>query len=194
MLWKRKVKYSDEEIISGFRNTDSRVLSYVYSTYYKIVEYHVVKNGGRKEYVKDLFQDTLSIAYDKIRYEHFELTCTFGTFIFSIAKKLWFYELRKMKSKPETLFTSMDDFGEEPVNVDELEAVITRQRKLFRKHFDKLDDLCKNLILLFLRKVPFKEIAEQMGFKDEMTAVRRKLKCKDSLMRKIINDPEYKNL
>ncbi len=194
MLWKRKVKYSDEEIISGFRNTDSRVLSYVYSTYYKIVEYHVVKNGGRKEYVKDLFQDTLSIAYDKIRDEHFELTCTFGTFIFSIAKKLWFYELRKMKSKPETLFTSMDDFGEEPVNVDELEAVITRQRKLFRKHFDKLDDLCKNLILLFLRKVPFKEIAEQMGFKDEMTAVRRKLKCKDSLMRKIINDPEYKNL
>lgn len=194
MLWKRKVKYSDEEIIKGFRNTDSRVLSYVYSTYYKIVEYHVVKNGGRKEYVKDLFQDTLSIAYDKIREENFELTCTFGTFIFSISKKLWFYELRKMKSKPETLLVSMDDFGEEPVNVDELEALMTKQRKLFRKHFDRLDELCKNLILLFLKKVPFKEIAEQMGFKDEMTAVRRKLKCKDSLMRKILNDPEYKNL
>ncbi len=194
MLWKRKVKYTDEEILEGFRNTDSRVLSYVYSTYYKVIEYHVVKNGGRKEYVKDLFQDSLSVAYNKVREENFELTCTFGTYLFSISKKLWLYELRKQRSKPEILSDTMDQYGEEPVNLDELETVLTKQRKLFRKHYDNLDDLCKNLILLFLKKVPFKEIADQMGFRDEMTAVRRKLKCKDLLMRKILNDPEYKNL
>lgn len=188
----KKVKYTDKEIIEGFRNTDNKVISYVYSTYYKIIENHIILNGGRKIDVKDVFQDTLSIAFNNIRGENFEIRCMFGTYLFSISKKLWLYELRKRKAKPEILTDAPETYGEEPVEIDELEAVMTHQRKLFRRHFDMLDDLCKNLILLFLQKVPFKEIAVQMGFKDEMSAIRRKSKCKELLIKKIVNDPDFK--
>jgi RNA polymerase sigma factor (sigma-70 family) len=192
MLWSKKVNYTDLEIIEGFRKTDNKVLNYVYLTYFRIVESYILKSGGRSEDVKDIFQDGLSTVYTKTRDPEFELNCAFGTYLFSVCKNLWLWELRNRKKGPQLITEMTDSLPDEPVELEDIEILWAKKHKLFRSHFESLDVVCKKLILLFLQKVPFKEIAETMGFKSEMHAIRRKSKCKEQLIRRIKNDNDFK--
>ncbi len=193
MLWSKKVHYTDFEIIEGFRKTDNSVLSYVYSNYFRIVETFILNSGGKSEDVKDIFQDGLSTIYTKAKDPDFKYNCAFGTYLFSVCKNLWLWELRNRNSHPEILGDMIDIIPDEAVELEDIEIVWAKKHKLFRYHYDNLDAVCKKLIILFLQKVPFKEIAEQMSFKNEMHAIRRKSKCKEQLIRRIKNDMDFKN-
>ena len=64
--------------------------------------------------------------------------------------------------------------------------------KLFQKHFKRLEKDCQKLLLLFLKKVPLKDIAEELGIGSQQYIKRKKYKCKEQLVRYIKSDPNYK--
>jgi len=41
---------------------------------------------------------------------------------------------------------------------------------------------------------PYEEIATILGYKGKQYAVKRKYECMKSLINRVLNDPEYKNL
>jgi RNA polymerase sigma factor (sigma-70 family) len=195
MLWsKNKRLYTDNEIIEGFRTTDYKVLQYVYSTYYKIVENFILKHGGKSEDAKDNFQEGLSIVLMKITNDDLTLNSSFSTYLFSICKNIWLNEHRKRRYMQVYHIGNDDTIMDTGAEFDEDEIILLKKERLFRKHFKNLDELCKKLISFHLNKVSFKEIADKLGFKDEMQAIRRKAKCKEYLIKKIKNDPEYNEL
>jgi RNA polymerase sigma factor (sigma-70 family) len=194
-MFGRKIKtYSDEEIVQGFRTSDQWVLLFVYEKLFPTTEKYIQNNGGSSEDARDVFQDAMKVVFERISSEKFELTSSFHTFLFSICRHIWLQELRNRKFvRGQFLEIEVDVPGEEN-DALELEVLKIRQNALYRKHFDSLEEGCKELLLLFLQNKSFKEIAEIMGFSDEMQAIHRKSKCKNLLTKRIVNDPEYRDL
>jgi RNA polymerase sigma factor (sigma-70 family) len=186
--------YTDLEIIEGFLSANHRVISYVYKHYFPLTESYILNNGGSREDAQDKFQDGMRVVFERLRSADFKLTSTFGTYLFSVCKKLWLYELRKRKDKYPVWLPDDADIPDPDEDTFELEILQIRQDALYRKHFDNLDEGCKELLRLFLKGLPFKEIREIMGFADEMQAIHRKSKCKETLTRRIQNDHEFKRL
>lgn len=65
---------------------------------------------------------------------------------------------------------------------------------LYRQHFDRLSDECKEILNLFLEKIPLKTIATKLGLKTEKYTKKRKYQCKEVLINNIKNDLRYKHL
>lgn len=191
----RKMKtYSDEEIVQGFRSSDQWVILYVYNQFFQTTEKFIQGNVGTSEDGRDVFQDGMKVVFERVNDENFKLTCSFSTFLFSITRHLWLRELRTRRMTRGQFLKIDVDVPEEENDTFELEILGLRQNALFRRHFDKLDESCKEVLILFLNKKSFKEISEIMGFTDEMAAIHRKSKCKDRLTRHIQNDPEFRDI
>ncbi|MFC2096620.1 hypothetical protein ACFLQ3_02865, partial [Bacteroidota bacterium] len=83
------------------------------------------------------------------------------------------------------------DYEEVPdINTDEYEK--NEQYKLYQKHFKRLEKDCQKLLQLFLKKVPLKEIADELGIESQQYIKRKKYKCKEQLVRYIKSDPNFK--
>ncbi|MCX6270133.1 MAG: sigma-70 family RNA polymerase sigma factor [Bacteroidetes bacterium] len=194
MFWKKGRIYSDDDIVQGFRNPDPKVVNYVYSSYYKLIESFILKHGGAYEDVKDVFQEGLSVVYLKVQQQNFKLNSAFGTYLFSICKNRWFFELRRRKYSSELLSNWEQDETVDDGKSFAFEVMQERKENLFRKHYVELDEECQQIMRLFLKKIPFKEIAEIMGYDSEMNAIKRKARCKEILMKRIKNDPDFTEL
>jgi len=176
---------SDDELIAGIRNHDNDVLRYIYKKYFEIIRNFIRKNNGNEEDAQDIFQEAIIILYKKIKDDQLVLTCSFGTFMFSICKLLWLKQLEKRRIRGE-------DFPEN--DMSEFVSIIgsniesNDEYKLYQYHFSRLNKDCQRVLRLFLEKVPLKEIAEIMGYKTEQYAKKRKFECKEKLIENIKND------
>ena len=91
-------RLSDEEIITGLRKRDNRVLQYIYKNTFNPVKQLVLSNTGSESDAEDIFQETLIIIFKKLKEEQsFELTSAFSTYIYSISRLLWLKHLRNIK-------------------------------------------------------------------------------------------------
>lgn len=87
------MKYSDLEIIEGIRQKDSKVISYIYKSCYPTISHLIHSNAGNAEDVQDVFQDAMVVLYKKLKEDDFDLYCAFGTYLYSICKRLWLKKL-----------------------------------------------------------------------------------------------------
>ena len=75
------------------------------------------------------------------------------------------------------------------------ETYKTNQKyKLFQKHYQGLGKLCKEILQLYMQKYSNEKIAQMLGNKSPEYIKTKKYKCKEILVKKIKNDPEYKDL
>lgn len=186
--------YSDEEILEGIKLRNDAVLNYVYDDCTPLIKNLVLRNSGDQEDVQDVFQDAMVILFRKVQQNHFELQCTFKTYLFSICHHLWLQKIEKRK-KENTAFrnvahtTNLNE--EELIDIYDDEA---EKFRIYQKHFLSLDKDCQNLLKLFIKKASIREIADIMGYKTEKYTKVKKYRCKEELKRRVNNDPNYKIL
>lgn len=167
------------------------ILEFIYKKYYKEIRYHIFCNSGCEDDAKDIFQEALIIIYRRVKENDLMLTCSFNTFLFAVCNRLWLKQLKKRNPGNEII----NDMGSESVDNDFMNIFEESTRNsLFQKHFEKLEKDCKRILTLFLKNLSVKEIAEQMGYKSEGYAKKRKYLCKEYLVNNIKNDPLYKEL
>jgi len=183
---------SDEELIKGIRNHDSDVLRYIYKKYFETVKNFVRKNNGSDDDAQDIFQESIIILFKKIEENSLELTCSLGTFLFSICRLLWLKQLEKRRIRNED--ASADDDLEELLGASGSNFELNDEYKLYQEHFSRLPKDCQRVLRLFLEKVPLKEVADIMGYKSEQYAKKRKLECKEKLIESIKNDLSIRNI
>ena len=94
---------TEESILDGIRNHDSRILQYVYDTQYPIIEGYIVHNQGSRDQAKDVFQEAMIIVYKRVKAGKLELTCKFGTYVYAICKNIWIQERKKYLLRAEKL-------------------------------------------------------------------------------------------
>ncbi len=186
-------KYSDEEIVSGILRNDITVLEYFYSEHYRSVRHYVISNSGTEEDAKDIFQEALVVFYRKLKDPAFTLTSSSGTFIYAIAKLMWLKELSVKARRKLDVADSLDAIFDSDDNI--LELIEQNERlRLYREKFEELSDDCKRVLHLFLNNIPIREITRLMGYSSEQHTKNRRFRCKKSLMQKIRNSSDYKEL
>ena len=186
------IHYTVEAILKGLKSNDSEVLNFIYRKYFPEIRFFVIKNSGSDEDAQDVFQEAIIIIYKKLRDGVLDLTCSFKTYLYSVCRIVWLKQLEKRKIKKDS-FSDNQVFVDLQEGVDEM-AEEQERYKLYQKHFQTLHVDCQTILKLFLEKVPLKEIASRMNINSEKYLKKRKFQCKEILVKRIQNDPNFKKL
>ena len=184
-------RFSEQEIIDGIRRRDNRVLSYIYKSYYSAILNLVLTNSGSEDDAKDIFQETLIVVFKHIREkDDFSLTSRFQTYLYSIARLLWLKAIRVKKADQKNLNEShpyIDFEPPKPFNDQDIRYT------MYQRAFVTIPEDCQQILRLTVDGVSQKEIAEKLGFRSENYIKKRKHFCKQYLINKIKEDPEFEN-
>lgn len=180
-------KYSDKDIIDGIRRQDSKILSYLYESYFEVVRDHLRKNSGSEDDVYDVLQETVVILYRQVTGDSFNLTTDLRGYFFGIARNVWNSQLRYRSRLTSFEMDPPDTAESDEADNATLERIVTRS-------FGLLKEDCQMIINLFTEGYSFEEIARKMGMKSESYARRKKYLCKEALMEIIKSDREYQDL
>lgn len=185
-------RYSDEELLEGLLQQDEYVIMFVYNDFGPAVRHFVRQNSGNDQDVEDIIHDTLLVLYCRIRLPSFLLHCSMKTYFLAISKNLWLQRLeRKCRLMYQADCEVNEPAGGYPSEDDEFLEQRTELDRLLFKHLSKMPVECRRLLELYILKIPYKEIARLMKYKDEIYVKTRKYSCKNLLRKKIMNDPEY---
>lgn len=151
----------------------------------------VVRNSGSSEDAQDIFQEALLAIFHNASSADFELTCQFGTYLYSISRNLWLKHLRKRNVQ----FIDIEGV-EDIIDSNDLDEVTLRLNRyhLYKKKFAEIGEQCQQLLLRFMQGADMKTIAEEFGFTSVAYAKKRKFKCKELLITKIEQDEDYKKM
>ncbi len=185
------IHYSDDIIVDGLRQKKSSCIAYMYEEFGPIVRHMVNRNSGTLQDMEDLFQDAIIVLYKRSLVQPFNLECSLKTYFISICKNIWLQRLeRKFRLLYQEDFEVQESLGIYLMDDEQLKEENLEQRRLFYKNLQLLPTDCQRLIRLYCLKIPFKEIARLMNYKDEIYVKTRKYSCKNLLRKKIMKDPE----
>ena len=184
-------QYTDEELVEGLRQRKSSCIDYLYQEFYPVIRHYLLKNSGNHQDVEDLIQDALIVLYKRCIIQPFILECSLKTYFMSVSKNLWLQRLeRKYRLLYQADCSVHETTGEYVIENHETGEETLEQHRLFYKNLMLLPHDCRRLLQLYCLKIPYKEIAQLMKYKDEIYVKTRKYSCKKLLRRKIMNDPE----
>jgi RNA polymerase sigma factor (sigma-70 family) len=182
-------RLSQSELIEGLRKRDDKVLRYIYKADFLSVRNMIMSNKGTEDDAKDIFQESLIITFRKFREnENFTVHCSIHTYIYSVARNLWLKHLRISRDNLKNFSENHDyiEFEEpEPVSAEELRLA------LYQKVFLELPPDCQKIMKLSMDGVSQKDIANILGYKSENYISKRKHFCKEYLIKKIKENPEF---
>ena len=187
-------RYSIEQIIDGLKRRDNNVLQYIYKNSYNPVKQLILNNAGSDNDAEDIFQEALIIIFKKLRDEsEFELTSSFNTYIYSISRLLWLKHLRNIKKiEIDPLNRDMEERieFEEPLPVQDKDL----RMAIYQRTLLKIPEDCQKILRLTAQDITSKEIARQLGFRSEGYVRKRRHFCKEYLVNKIKEDPDYQSM
>ncbi len=192
----RSVKFSDNELFQGLITQDEKVLKEYYVLYFKNVRRHVLSNSGSEEDARDLFQDALMVLFQKSRDKSFVLSCSLGTFVYSVSRRLWLKELaRRRKVSHKSL--DQEDF----VDLDsDIEMISDKNERMtfYRICFEHLSEACRKVLALSAEGCSIAEITVLMGYTSEQYTRNRRYRCKQRLIDQVkqkldLNEVSYGN-
>ena len=173
--------------LKGIIESEDSVLEEIYSNFYPPLLSFVKKNQGNESEAKDVFQEALVATYRRLQKNDFQISSTFGTYIFSVGKFIWFKKLKKMTN----VSAISDDtrIADDTHLQDELEEESKYQ--LFQEGIARLGSDCRKVLNFFFDRKNFKEIALLMEYTGAEYARRKKYLCTKELMQKIKQDARY---
>lgn len=178
-------EYSNSELYNGIIGQNQEALNYLYTHFFTKIVRLIQNHGGKESDAKDIFQESIVIFYKKNSTGAVDSTTPILPYLMNTCKLIWLATYRK-KSKLTSSIPS--DIQEE----NELynEYLLGKRRALYNKHFSNLDESCKALLMAYFDGASFREIAEKFSIKEDY-ARRKKQICKEYLVRKIKEDPEF---
>lgn len=185
------LQHPDIKYIYGILEGNDALLKEIYDKYFFCINNFIEKHGGQVMDTQDVFQEAIIVLYKKGQEEHFILTSSFKTLLYSICRNIWLKKLNRLKITTVTVSDT-----EDIVDVHNFETTITKQTryKLYREKYEQLGTSCQKLLQLFFEKKSMINIAQIMGFKSVLYARKRKFQCKEKLVKLIEQDERYKEL
>jgi RNA polymerase sigma factor (sigma-70 family) len=177
---------NDLQLLYELRKENSASYQLIYQFYFPTISSFVRQNHGNHEDAEDIFQETIVVLLEKTRQPNFELTSSLKTYLYAIAKNLWFKRLRQSK------LISVDDeqklaamqMEQETFSV-EIKPEPTIEDKIHQL-LDKITIHCKGILKdLFFSKEPIENLMKKMGWKNKHTADNQKYKCIQQMKKEI---------
>jgi RNA polymerase sigma factor (sigma-70 family) len=172
---------TEQELLSDLASGKRAAAERIYSQHHPTVTRWVQGNGGDVAESEDIFQEAMVVLFEKSRSEDFRLSCKIGTYLFSIAKHLWFKRLQALKKQPGFL---PDDAG----NADEADWAweddiqVHQEREMYYSQLDaalgQLGEPCGSLLKAYYHQdKSMQEIAAEFGYTNPDNAKTQKYKC-----------------
>lgn len=184
-------KYSNHEIIEGIKNNNTKIITYVYTEIAPKIKNMIIRIGGNNSIAEDLIQDALEDIYYKILKKDFYLTCKFSSYLHQICKNQWFQELKRNKAfinNPEKIINEVH----EEISISN--PYHEKENEIYKKHFEQLSKDCQKILEMHFNNKSIDVIKSEMGYTDNHYTTDRKYRCKESLKRRILNDPNFKKI
>lgn len=181
---------NDKIYIAAIQENNHLALRKMYQHFLPQILSLVQQNSGNLEDAQDVLQDGLMIVFEKIKQPNFQLTSSFGTFLYSICRFVW---LRKLKKKHRKDVTIEDQEG--LIDDADVEQQLQEEEKwrLFKQHLGQLGAECQKVLKLFFTKKKMAEIAQEMEYTKEFAKTKKYL-CQKKLIQSIQKDRIYKEL
>jgi len=173
--------------LEAIRKGNEFVLRKVYKEHYPLIRKLVVANRGDEDDARDIYQEAFIVFYENMRVEGFELTCGIGTYLYSVARNLWFKRLRSYGkgtvSITEENESEIADVSESTV----LHAQMEKNIVCIEQALDKLGEPCKTILTdYYFRKLSMQDIAEKMNYTNADNAKNQKYKCFNRLKKRVL--------
>ncbi|WP_109434202.1 MULTISPECIES: RNA polymerase sigma factor [Aquimarina] len=181
----------ERKILEGIVAGDEVIITTFYKQNLQYVRQYILQNSGNESDVEDVFQDALVLIYQKLKADSLELHSSLRTYFYGVCKNIWRNRLRKNKKMVITEEIP-DDAESIPPAVIEYIAQ-KEQEHVYRKHFLKLSDSCREILQLLFQGKSMKDIATITGYSEGYTR-KKKFDCKRSLIQMIEKDPIYQEL
>lgn len=187
----------DHELIELIR-TDHDYMSVVYKrTRDNCLRYMYKMNAGsnvKQEDLHEIYQNAVTILYEKIIYEDFQLTnnASIQTYLTSVCRYQLLDQFKKVnkRSTIEERESQLEDLQIDPSIEDGLREIMIQDEEQFRAIEMGLNKMkiaggnCYEILVLFwYHSKSIREITERFGFANESTAKVQKYKCQKRLRR-----------
>jgi RNA polymerase sigma factor (sigma-70 family) len=174
-----KEKNHDHELLllKGLARNDKKASEVIYQNNYNIIQALILNNSGTADDAKDIFQEAMVVLFEKARSGEFELNCQIGTYLYSVAKRLWFKKLQQNHRFISGDFEIVEN--EVPVEEDiENHEEKNSEYEMMHVAIGNLGEPCKSLLEAFyFNKKNMQEIAENFGYTNAENAKTQKYKC-----------------
>jgi len=185
------VKYTDAELIVAVREEQSRnkAILFIYQQYAASTSSFIINYGGSEQDADDVFQETVVSFIEVVKKGNFRMEASIKTFLVSVAKNIWFNELKKRERSGhrEKIF----EYGR-----DQKEADISHQigdlekKRQLRELVNNLGEPCKKILMLFYyENLSMKELVEHLPYENEQVVRNKKYKCLQTLTGFIKSNP-----
>ena len=177
--------------LNALLNNDSQVIEEIYVNNFPNVRRFIFQNKGLQADAEDVFQKVLIQITVRYRQEPFEIRTSFNAYIFTACKNLWRRQLNKSKHE-----VTNDKIIELRNEARELALSVLEQERweFFQEKLELISDNCKEILKRFFKRIPYKKIAEELGYNDERVVRQRVFKCKTKLTNMIQQDLRFKEL
>jgi RNA polymerase sigma factor (sigma-70 family) len=191
MEQKSKQILDDDRLIRSLALGESSTITEIYKLYYPTIEKMVFKLHGNLEDAYDIFQDAVTITYEKAKKNDLVLTCRFSTYITAIAKNLW---LKKLSQRKNQSFSVLYDNMEEVYGVvDDVHVFMEFEQNLskLQSALNQIGEPCKGILNAFyIENKSMHDITAIFGYTNAENAKTQKYKCLNRLRKIFFNDKE----
>src|ERR1035437_2450380 len=172
----KRLYNTDESILQGIKASDDDALRHLYKISYPVIRGMILKNSGSKDDADDIFQDGVIVFYEKVKTDHFKITCSITTFLYAVCRNLWLKNLKRRSLNVSFTEThEMIDFINE---TDGEENIMNEKQKTLMESLKELGDPCKSILMYFYyEQFSMEKIAETLGYTNADNAKNQKYKC-----------------
>lgn len=171
--------YSDADLITAI-STQADVngaITYLYKTYYRLLERYVLANSGNEMDAEDVIQDVMVAFVDLVQQGKYRGEASVKSFLHTLARNLWITELRKRGSttKRNELFEMDRD-----QLTDDVSEYVTywEAQQTIADFFKRMGETCRKILTLFYyHDLSMKDILKQTNYENEQVLRNRKYKC-----------------
>ena len=173
---------SEQQLLAALAAGQRGATEQLYQQHYHIINGWLIKNGGSSVDAADLFQEAMVVLFGKAQDKDFRLTCSIGTYLFSISKHLWYKKLQKQHREPVYMLDNTGSEDEDSGAAYEDDVNVHEEREA---HYEQLDvaldqvgEPCRSLLKAYYHHdKSMQEIAADFGYTNPDNAKTQKYKC-----------------
>lgn len=170
----------DSKVLDALRNGDEDALAELFFRNRSAITALVVRNRGDEDDAEDVLQEALVVLWERVRDGSFEYRAKLSTFLYAIAKNIWFRRLARQRREvemPEEYDAADADAVLPSEELEENERILAVQQSM-----ERIGQPCRELLLLFYwEENSMDEIAKKLGFANADTVKSKKYQCKKAL-------------
>lgn len=176
-------KNLDQEIVTQLKKGNDQLFKAFYlKEQEKFLSWCQKEFGLTNEEARDVYQEAQMYLYENIVHGRLDqLTSQLSTYLYSIAKNQVLMKFRKQS----TVMKHEGRLNEHMVflkNTEDLESDKAKAAEQIKYEIERMLEPCKSLLKLFYyESLSFKDIAQQLGYKNDGVAKNQKKRCLERL-------------